>query len=213
MLYIAASVEQYCDITQVNALPENEGILEGFETFEKKLDTLLDSKRRLAGDMLNGYDDIGAGDWEGLSAPGGTAVPVATRIAVEHLTSMEATTFEALCARLWSLEGYTVYRTPASGDGGVDVVAFRGEIGVLIQCKTTSDVGRALGWEAVRDVVAGAAAYRAKHPTVHFQLIAATNQTFNTDAREQGAINNVKLIDRSHFTERLLTHTVAMTDL
>src|SRR3954466_3241666 len=30
LLYIAASVEQYCDITQVNALPENEGILEGW---------------------------------------------------------------------------------------------------------------------------------------------------------------------------------------
>jgi hypothetical protein len=29
VLYIAVSVEQYCDITQVNALPENEGILEG----------------------------------------------------------------------------------------------------------------------------------------------------------------------------------------
>src|SRR3712207_3466775 len=28
LLYIAASVEQYCDITQVNALPQNEGILE-----------------------------------------------------------------------------------------------------------------------------------------------------------------------------------------
>jgi hypothetical protein len=28
LLYIAASVEQYCDIMQVNALPENEGILE-----------------------------------------------------------------------------------------------------------------------------------------------------------------------------------------
>jgi len=28
LLYIAAPVEQYCDITQVNALPENEGILE-----------------------------------------------------------------------------------------------------------------------------------------------------------------------------------------
>ena len=28
LLYIVASVEQYCDITQVNALPENEGILE-----------------------------------------------------------------------------------------------------------------------------------------------------------------------------------------
>jgi hypothetical protein len=28
LLYIAVSVEQYCDITHVNALPENEGILE-----------------------------------------------------------------------------------------------------------------------------------------------------------------------------------------
>jgi hypothetical protein len=28
LLYIAVSVEQYCDITLVNALPENEGILE-----------------------------------------------------------------------------------------------------------------------------------------------------------------------------------------
>src|SRR5690349_13404971 len=28
LLYIAASVEQYCDITQMNALPENEGMVE-----------------------------------------------------------------------------------------------------------------------------------------------------------------------------------------
>src|SRR5689334_3087726 len=33
LLYIAASVEQYCDITQVNALPENEGILERDKKF------------------------------------------------------------------------------------------------------------------------------------------------------------------------------------
>jgi hypothetical protein len=28
LLYIAASIEQYCDITRLIALPENEGILE-----------------------------------------------------------------------------------------------------------------------------------------------------------------------------------------
>src|SRR3954466_2904448 len=28
LLYIAVSVEQYCDTTRLNALPENEGILE-----------------------------------------------------------------------------------------------------------------------------------------------------------------------------------------
>src|SRR3954451_9561250 len=36
LLYIAASVEQYCDITQVNALPENEWILEGCWVFKPK---------------------------------------------------------------------------------------------------------------------------------------------------------------------------------
>jgi hypothetical protein len=35
LLYIAASVEQYCDITQVNALPENEGILEARPMFQR----------------------------------------------------------------------------------------------------------------------------------------------------------------------------------
>src|SRR5688572_6673999 len=34
LLYIAASVEQYCDITQVNALPENEGILEEMDPLD-----------------------------------------------------------------------------------------------------------------------------------------------------------------------------------
>jgi hypothetical protein len=32
LLYITVSVEQYCGITLVDALPENEGILETFRT-------------------------------------------------------------------------------------------------------------------------------------------------------------------------------------
>jgi hypothetical protein len=39
LLYIAVPVEQYCDITQVNALPENEGILE-----------------RTGGNLITGFD-------------------------------------------------------------------------------------------------------------------------------------------------------------
>src|SRR3954471_14933681 len=38
LLYIAASVEQYCDITQLNALPENEGILEDRAVSARKYD-------------------------------------------------------------------------------------------------------------------------------------------------------------------------------
>jgi SNF2 family DNA or RNA helicase len=39
---------------------------ERFITFEAKLDTLLEAKRRLAGDMLNGADDIALREWENV---------------------------------------------------------------------------------------------------------------------------------------------------
>src|SRR4051794_2236552 len=55
LLYIAASVEQYCDITQVNALPQNEGILEG-RTFSARF--CISAMRLivvlLAGSMVSG---------------------------------------------------------------------------------------------------------------------------------------------------------------
>jgi SNF2 family DNA or RNA helicase len=40
---------------------------ERFITFEAKLDTLLEAKRRLAGDMLNGADDIALREWENVA--------------------------------------------------------------------------------------------------------------------------------------------------
>ena len=49
------------------------------------------------------------------------------------------------------------------GDGGVDVVAIKRRHGILIQCKTSSISGQYLGWGAVKEVVAGAAAYQVKH--------------------------------------------------
>ncbi|KAF0220435.1 MAG: SNF2-related [Rhodospirillaceae bacterium] len=66
--------------------------------------------------------------------------------------------------------GHTTYRTPSSGDGGIDVVAIKGSDGLLIQCKTTSVAGKELGWDGVKDVIAGAAAYHARHPDVRLGL-------------------------------------------
>src|SRR4051795_1269978 len=50
LLYIAASVEQYCDITQVNALPENEGILETTD----RVSCISSTKRPWRPEMLRG---------------------------------------------------------------------------------------------------------------------------------------------------------------
>lgn len=72
------------------------------------------------------------------------------------LAIIQPVEFEKLCARLWTLLGHTTYRTPSSGDGGIDGVAIKGSDGLLIQCKTTSVAGNELGWDGVKDVIAGA---------------------------------------------------------
>src|SRR3954451_8846939 len=57
LLYIAASVEQYCDITQVNALPQNEGILELSELIFSLDGTTSDEKSvKQAMDILKAVD-------------------------------------------------------------------------------------------------------------------------------------------------------------
>lgn len=89
------------------------------------------------------------------------------------------------------------------GDGGVDVVAISGKAGVLIQCKSSSVDGRELGWEAVKDVVAGSAAYAARHPGVRFSMAAVTNRRFNGTARAQAQFNHVELLDVDDLSERL----------
>jgi hypothetical protein len=73
----------------------------------------------------------------------------------------------------------------------------------LIQCKSSSLEGQEHGWEAVKDVVGGAAGYVARHPNVNFSLVAATNQSFNGIARSQANLNHVELVDRKRIAAML----------
>ena len=52
-----------------------------------------------------------------------------------------------------------------------------------------------MSWEAVKDVVAGAAAYERKHPGVVFDKVCATNQFFNGTAKKHAKLNEVALVD------------------
>ena len=85
-------------------------------------------------------------------------------ITLNDALRMEWDYFECLIAAMWQKQSYkTVYRTPQHDDG-VDVVAINGTAGVLIQCKTCGLDEAALSWDAVKEVVAGEAAYRMRHP-------------------------------------------------
>ena len=185
-----------------------------FKTFEKKLDELLDWKGNLSGDMLNGSGDLSGNDFGELEDVEGAPVMKDEDITIDHVQHMDSDAFEVLCQVLWQKQGYPlVYRTKKSGDGGVDVVAIKGCSGALVQAKSSLAEGKQLGWEAVKDVVAGEAAYRAKHDGVSFEKFSVTNQLFNNDARRQAEHNNVMLVDQSKLSELLQKHRVTVLEL
>jgi hypothetical protein len=185
-------------------------VAEDFITFDAKLHRLLEWKRSLSGDMLNGVGDLSQNDFGDIENVGGGNAFDNTPITVNDLVSMEPLVFEQFCAALWNKQGYKTYLTPATGDGGVDVVAINGKAGILMQCKSSSIKGHALGWDAVKDVSAGAAAYEIKHAGVKFKKLAITNQYFNGAAKTQAQLNGVYLVDCDDLAEILFNHHVSM---
>lgn len=186
---------------------------EGFITFEQKLDMLLETKRRLAGDMLNGYDDLNMYDWEGLSTPGGSSIFDDNPFTSDMLRSIKPKAFEHLCVVLWAKQGYSAYITPSSGDNGVDVVAIKGNQGFLIQCKTSINAKKSLGWDAVKEVIAGESFYQQQHTNVSFKKIAATNARFNKQAKTNADLNQVELYEFNKLSALLDQFPIKLGDI
>lgn len=187
-----------------------------FSTFDVKLDQLLTAKRALAEDMLNGSGDLAPGDFKIADVvPPGSAEGVDEHVDLETALRMDWRYFEGLAAALWFKQGYTTtcYCTPAANDNGVDVVAIAGDRGVLVQTKSSSIVGTRLGWEVVKDLVAGEAFYQRKHPGVQFRRLGMTNQYWNDKAMEHAALNNVELVDQPALERLLKEHKVSMSDI
>ena len=187
---------------------------EDFKTFDVKLDELLTRKRLLAGDMLNGAGDLGTHDFDldDLS-PDGAAVSGDELVSIDDVFRMSPKVFECLAGAIWAKQGWrSVNLTPASADGGVDVVARDGDRGVLIQCKSSGG-NRPLNWDAVKEVVAGRALYEKLHPGTAFSLLCFTNGTFNSYAREQALHNGVELVEREHIGSLLDQHPIKFSDL
>jgi len=186
-----------------------------FTTFDVKLDQLLERKRSLAGDMLNGCPDISTADFRVEDVvPGDFTEDIDEVVTLDIAMRMSWRHFEGLAAAIWSKRGFdTVYCTPAANDNGVDVVAIREGYGELLQTKSSAADGRLLGWDAVNEVVAGEAFYRRRHPNVTFKKVGLTNQFFNSGAHEKATLNAVELLDQSHLAQLIVQHRVTMLDV
>lgn len=183
-----------------------------FMTFDVLLDRLLDRKRDLSGDMLNGTGNILPSEFEDVVGVGKDAFE--KQLCIEDADSLEPLYFEALIAALYKKRGFrSVKLTPASGDGGVDVVAKNNNQGELIQVKhCASDTG-VLGWDAVKEIVAGERLYAFQFPGVQFRKIALTNREFNSNVYTQAGILGVELISRNKLANWLQDHRVTMSEI
>lgn len=170
-----------------------------FTTFEAKLDTLIRSKLDLASDMLNGI----GGDFSPFEfdIPHPQTVNELLFLTLEDVDLLNGDEFEKLCQLLLEKVGFEARQTSKiQGDGGIDIVAINGKNGLLIQCKRSSKI---LGWDAIKEVVAGTARYQKLYPTINFSKVAITNQFFNQNAKDQAAHNCVTLWERSDIDKQL----------
>jgi len=189
-------------------------IAEDFTTFEAKLDVLLTRKRELASDMLNGsgdvsFEDIGLAD----VAPASQQSGLDERMTLETVHRLTARYFEKFVAVLWGKMGYTCHVTPLSGDHGIDVIAIKNSEGLLLQAKSSGVEGQRLNWDAVKEVVTGAATYRAQYRGVSFRTVCVTNRQFNSGAQQHAKLNDVDLFDQDNLAALLREYSVMESEL
>lgn len=196
-------------------------VTEAFTTFEVRLDEMLKRKAKLANatldesamdGMLNGTGvaDVGIKDLVGDVTLGEALKE--RPLTLDDVDRMDGLSFEFFCKLLWEKRGFVSNVTPKrGGDGGIDVVAQRGREGELLQCKTS--VNSEIGWDAIKEVVAGAMRYQTRFFGTRFSKVAVTNQQFTSGAREQAEANRVNLVERDMLTRLLATHPVSNHDL
>jgi len=190
-------------------------VADDFMTFEVRLDQLLKQKASLAGatlddggltEMLNGTG--GDASFIDLVGTGADGQPLPSRMLnIDDVDRLDGDGFEALCALLWAKQGFQAFITPKrGGDGGVDIVALQGKDGELIQCKSSRSAD--LGWDAIKEVVAGAARYQARFAGTRLRRVAVTNQSFTSGAIQQAEANHVQLVQRTDIEQMLGTYPI-----
>lgn len=194
-------------------------VADDFDTFEVRLDRLLARKAGLAGAtlddgglaaMLNGsgkdatYNElVGEASTDAAKAAG---LPK-RYLTISDVDRMDGFGFEAFCCLLWTKMGFQASVTVKSrGDGGVDVVALKGKVGELVQCKSSRT--STVGVDAVREVASGMAEYGRRFKRVRFKAVAVSNQNFTASAIQTAAMNQVELVARARLEELLAKHPI-----
>ena len=100
--------------------------------------------------------------------------------------------FEAFCAEQLQLSGWDAHVTKASRDQGVDVIATKSGVRVILQCKLYS---KPVGNKAVQEAAAGRLHEGARYAAV------VSNRGFTSAAEELARTNDVLLLHHAQLCE------------
>jgi restriction system protein len=100
--------------------------------------------------------------------------------------------YERYCAGLLAQHGWRTALTRRSGDQGVDIIAHRAAVCVVLQCKL---YGQPVGNGAVQEIAAGRA-----HAGALFAVV-VSNAAFTSSARQLATSNRVLLLHHSQLGE------------
>lgn len=118
-------------------------------------------------------------------------------------SSMSPEEFERWCAKLVSSDGWKASTTKATGDQGADVIAEKGGIRAVLQCKLYSSP---VGNKAVQEALAAQHHYRANASAV------VTNATYTSSAIALSVTTGVKLLHYSDLSRLDLVFELEKSD-
>jgi restriction system protein len=109
-------------------------------------------------------------------------------LSLDFDSSMSPIAFERWCAKIMEDNGWSARITSASGDQGADVIAHKGSMSILLQCKLYSSP---VGNKAIQE------AFTAQRHYGTLKAAVVTNAGFTRSAQELAATTKVMLLHHS----------------
>lgn len=190
-----------------------------FLSFDAKLDKLLEWKRGLSTDMLNGSGDLSPTDFGDLEGMGSGNAFGDDDVGPNDLNGMNPDYFEAFCACLWNAHGYSkVYATPRGNERSVSVVAIdnKEKKGALIQCMQ-ANCSVTDGKNMVNNLITCCGVdYENKHREISFERVLISNCNLvnsNDLSLPSGHLNQIKFVGPESLKEMLIARPVKRRDV
>jgi SNF2 family DNA or RNA helicase len=181
-----------------------------FDTFDQKLDALIERRKVMAADFLApmpSTEELGNELTSTILGQTFSGDSPATSISAGDLPLLSWDRFEALAAVLAKREGGRVILTPRCADEGIDVVSFASGTFELMQCKHTQ-TGAQIDADVIAEVLQATDGYRLRRlkefrRVANIRPVLVTNGRLTRRARAEANDRDIKVVELADLSQRL----------